>query len=348
MRKAEGLMPGRRLSARTVALTMAFALLVVENSAFSWQAGNPYRARTTASTATAPTTDANAPSTATPPAAVEAESGSGGILDLPDLVLDESWGMTEDPWSLQVLPDGLMYRSYLAGVRESRFASAWVHEEDLGWIWDIALGGRAAIVRYGTEDPIHPEGFELQIEGAGFPRLDLEHNWDLAAADFRFGIPLVHGTERYQTKFAFYHLSSHLGDEWMVRNNTLERINYSRNVFVLGRSYNLTKALRLYGELGWAFDYDGGSEPWEVQFGVDYLPEYPTGRRGAPFFALNSHLRQELDFGGNLVAQSGWMWRGDSGQIFRTGVQYFAGKSEQYEFFNEYEEKLGFGVWYDF
>ncbi|MCL4193344.1 MAG: DUF1207 domain-containing protein [Thermoguttaceae bacterium] len=267
---------------------------------------------------------------------------------MPNMVLGESWGMPEDPWSLQVLPDGLMYRSYLAGVRESRFASAWVHEEDLGWIWDIALGGRAAIVRYGTEDPIQPEGFELQIEGAGFPRLDLEHNWDLAAADFRFGIPLVYGTERHQTKFAFYHLSSHLGDEWMVRNNTLERINYSRNVFVLGRSHSLTKALRLYGEVGWAFDCDGGSEPWEVQFGVDYLPDYPTGPRGAPFFALNSHLRQELDFGGNLVAQSGWMWRGDSGQIFRTGVQYFAGKSEQYEFFNQCEEKLGFGVWYDF
>ncbi|MGD0899074.1 MAG: hypothetical protein ABR915_14640, partial [Thermoguttaceae bacterium] len=32
------------------------------------------------------------------------------------------------PWAWQVLPDGLMYRSYLAGLEESRMASQWVRD----------------------------------------------------------------------------------------------------------------------------------------------------------------------------------------------------------------------------
>src|SRR5690606_26754469 len=150
------------------------------------------------------------------------------------------------------------------------------------------------------------------IEGAAFPRLDLEDNRDLISADFRFGMPLTFGYGRLQTKFAYYHLSSHLGDEYLEKNPTAVRINYSRDVFVLGASYDLTDSLRIYSEVGWAFYTSGGSEPWEAQFGIDYSSPYPTGFRGAPFFAVNGRIREEVDWGGNITAQVGWQWRGDN------------------------------------
>ncbi len=257
--------------------------------------------------------------------------------------------LTGDTWSHQVLPDGLIYRSYLAGVKESRFAGQWVHDVNLGWMWDITLGGRVGVLRYGTTCVDHPEGWQLDLEGAGMPRLDLEHEErDLIAADFRFGVPLTYGRGKYQTKFAYYHLSSHLGDEYMVRYSTLVRRNYSRDVLVWGHSYFLTPDIRLYGEAGWAFAYDGGTEPWEFQFGLDYSPVKLTGQRGSPFLALNGHLREEFDFGGNFVVQAGWQWRGYSGHLFRVGMHYFQGMSDQWEFFDQYEDKLGLGIWYDF
>ena len=43
-----------------------------------------------------------------------------------------------------------MYRSYLAGPRESRFASQWVREQDRGWLWDIAW---AVASRYCVTEP---------------------------------------------------------------------------------------------------------------------------------------------------------------------------------------------------
>src|SRR4051812_37189413 len=43
-------------------------------------------------------------------------------------------------WTSQFLPDGLIYHSYLAGVKEPRFGSTWSSENDFGAMWDVALG----------------------------------------------------------------------------------------------------------------------------------------------------------------------------------------------------------------
>lgn len=254
-----------------------------------------------------------------------------------------------EPWSWQMLPTGLIYRSYLAGAKEPRFASAWMNERELGWIWDVALGGRVGLVRYGTCDSRWPEGWQLDIEGAGLPRLYQHGGWQLMAADFRFGVPISYGRGRYRAKFGYYHLSAHLGDEYMLINPAFQRINYSRDVVIWGNSYYWTPDLRLYAEAGWAFYTDDGAEPWEFQFGIDYSPDRPSMPKGSPFFAINAHLREEVAFGGNMVVQTGWQWRGmASGQLLRLGMQYFAGMSEQFEFFDRYEEKLGVALWYDY
>ncbi|MHB9048724.1 MAG: DUF1207 domain-containing protein [Pirellulales bacterium] len=254
-----------------------------------------------------------------------------------------------EPWTWQVLPKRLIYPSYLAGAKEPRFASRWNYEKNGGGIWDIALGGRVGLLRYGTPCGEWIDGWQLDMEGAAFPRLDLGEKEDLVSADFRFGIPLTYGHGPFQTKLAFYHLSAHLGDEFMLKNRDVERINYSRNVLVWGNAYYPTRDLRLYGEAGWSFYNDGGSEPWEFQFGVDYSPARSTGLKGTPFAAVNTLLREEVRFGGNLVVQTGWQWRTDPhGSLFRAGVEYFTGKSDQFEFFNRNEEKIGLALWYDY
>ena len=248
----------------------------------------------------------------------------------------------------QILPDGLMYKSYLANGRESRFASIWFYEKDYGWLWDSALGGRVGILRHGTPGHVNPQGWQVDIEGAAFPRLDMENGRDMVSADFRFGIPLTGRRGRWQTKFGYYHLSSHLGDEYMVMHHTLQRINYARDCLVLGFGYDLHPDLRLYAETAWAFYANGGSKPWEFQFGVDYIPARPSGFFGAPFFAINGRIREEVDFGGNFTLQTGWQWRGVSGHVFRLGMHYFNGMSDQYQFFDQFEEQLGVAVWYDY
>ncbi|NLX99968.1 MAG: DUF1207 domain-containing protein [Rhodopirellula sp.] len=126
-------------------------------------------------------------------------------------------------------------------------------------------------------------------------------------------------------------------------------MNYSRDALVLGGSYYLTDDLRLYAEAEWAWYTDGGTKPWEFQFGLDYSPVWSwQSRCGAPFLALNGQLREEVDYGGTFVVQAGWQWRGESNHLFRVGVQYFTGKSDQFQFFRRNEEKIGIAMWYDY
>jgi hypothetical protein len=263
--------------------------------------------------------------------------------------LDPAHGPPTNPafWQWRVLPEGVMWQSYWAGVHEPRISGT-AFNEDGASLLDVALGGRVSLLRFGTAGPGRPQGAELQAEGAAIPRLNLDENWDMEAADFRFGLPLVYGREMWQAKFSYYHLSSHMGDEFAVRNNALgDRINFSRDALVVGFSYNPLPAWRWYAEAGWAFHYDE-SEPWEFQFGVDVAEPGPTGIYGTPFIAVNGHLREEADFGGNLVAQAGWLWRGESTQTLRLGVHYYNGKSNQFEFFDQFEEQIGAGIWYDY
>ncbi len=250
-------------------------------------------------------------------------------------------------WTWQILPDGLMYRSYLAGGKEPRFASHWIHERDQGWLWDVTLGGRLGILRYGTGDALQPEGWQVDVEGAAFSRMDLEQGRDLVASDFRFGVPLTVRRGRWEGKFSYYHLSSHLGDEFIQRTGSA-RLNFVRDSLVLGGAFYLRPEMRLYTEAGWSFHPKGGSRPWEFQFGVDWSSLEPTGICGSPFFAINGELRQEVDFGGSMTVQTGWQWRGASAHLLRLGMHYFNGKTYQYQFFAEHEEQLGVGFWYDY
>lgn len=173
-------------------------------------------------------------------------------------------------WAWHALPDNIIYPSYLAGVKEPRLATTVNYDKNIGWTWDSALGARVALLRYGTEGTERPDGCELGVEGAAFPRLDLEHDRDLVSVDFRFGVPLTFGFGPFQSKLAFYHSCSHLGDQYMLLYPDLVRVNYSRDAIVWGNSYYLTDDLRLYGEASWGFYVWGAARPWEFQFGAEY------------------------------------------------------------------------------
>jgi hypothetical protein len=251
------------------------------------------------------------------------------------------------PWSCQWLPEGLIYRSYLAGVKEPRFALVQSHVDGLGRTWDAALGGRVAILRYGTPSAYRPEGWEVDLEGGALPRLQpKEDSSPLDSCDYRIGLPITYGIGPWQYKTGYAHTSAHLGDEFMLRHPSVERINYVRDSWMLGVGYFYTDDVRLFAEYDYAFVIGGGAEPNEFQYGAEYSPAV---KGGAPFAAVYVDSRQELDFGGYFAVQAGWQIRGGAAlHTLRLGGEYVNGKSTQYEFFNTFEQRLGLGVWYDY
>lgn len=252
-------------------------------------------------------------------------------------------------WGWTLLPSDIIYKSYLAGEKEARIKGVWLHEKGRGWLWDIALGGRAGIIRYGSKGVTPPSGIQLDIEAVAFPRLDFEHHRDLEASDFRFGIPLTWSRGPYEAKFAYYHISDHIGDEFLERVPGSVRRNYSRDSMVLGGGYYPHDDIRLYAEIEYGFFVYGGAEPWAIQFGAEYSPIARNGIFGTPFAALNIHLREELDWNGSVNSQLGWQWRSEeNNHIFRMGLQARSGATNQYTFLGNNEQQFGFGLWYDF
>lgn len=252
----------------------------------------------------------------------------------------------DEEWTWRWFPGGVVYPAYLAGTKEPRLASVWSHDSTLGWMWDISVGGRISLLRFGAHRTKQPEGLEIGLEGAAFPRFDLTNDMNLASVDYRLGIPLTIGFHGLQAKLAVCHFRSQYGHDFLSRFPGSDESDYSRTLFVWGVSFCVTDSLRLYEEAAYSF-FKGRASDWEMQFGLDYCPS-PNGAKGAPFVALNAHTRPEVDYNRNFTVQAGWQWRNARNGLLRTGVQYTYGKSEQLHYCSRNEERIGVGIWYDF
>lgn len=251
-------------------------------------------------------------------------------------------------WHWVFLPQGFLYHTYWASTAEPRLATRAIKDSGGLHSLDSQIGGRIGLVRFGNPDA--EEGLQLDLLGGANLRQNTDtYDWDMTGTDYRYDIPLTYRRGPHAWKFGFYHVSSHMGDEFLKYHPSVERIDYFRDSIYLGYSYYVTPEFRVYGELDYALRHDF-SEPLHFQFGFDWGPVRPTGVRGAPFLAVNGHLREELDFGGNISAQVGWAWKGPglSAGTLRTGLHFYNGGSPQYSFYRQSEQQIGWGLWYDF
>jgi hypothetical protein len=262
-------------------------------------------------------------------------------------------GSTSDDssYQFQVLPAGLLYRSYLAGEKEPRMMWSALYDMKRGrTIWETSLGGRVGLLRYGTQGAIKPQGYQLDLEGAVFARLiPAEPSTMLEGADFRFGLLNTWREDRLAIKWGYYHVSAHLGDEFLLVNPDYDRINYVRDAAIVGLTADVFSDTQVYGEVANALGSQGGAKPWEFQFGTQYVPTTQVSALGSPYLGANTYLRQDFAFRGGLNLIAGWNWFGEkTGDRLRIGMQYYRGPSLQYSFFDRRERLIGGGVWYDY
>jgi len=251
----------------------------------------------------------------------------------------------------QVLPQGLMYKSYIAGEKEPRMQFIQLYDtRSKQRMWDAVLGGRVGLLRHGNCSSLNPQGFQLDVEGAVFARvLPDEHSAMLAGSDYRAGLL---GTNRFNgtaVKYGYYHVSSHIGDEFLLANPTFNRINYVRDSLIAGVTQDLKYSTQIYGEFAYALGVEGGAKPLEFQCGTQYLPVAKSSLRGAPYGAANYHTREDFGFQTGFSTVAGWGWQGPrTRHRLRIGMQYYNGPSLQYQFLNQVENLYGGGIWFDY
>lgn len=254
-----------------------------------------------------------------------------------------------DGW--HVLPRGLMYKSYVAGEKEPRMQFVQLYDtRSKTRVWDAVLGGRMGLLRNGSRDSVNPQGFQIDLEGAVFARvLPDQPSAMLAGSDYRAGLLATQRSGGTAYKWGYYHISSHIGDEFLIENPTFNRINYVRDSLITGVTQDLNAATQVYGEIAYALGMEGGAKPLEFQFGAQYQPVARSGLRGAPFLAANYHIREDFDFHGGANTVAGWGWQGtETRHRLRVGLQYYNGPSMQYQFLDTWENMYGGGLWFDY
>jgi hypothetical protein len=256
-----------------------------------------------------------------------------------------------DDWDLELLPDRNIYRAYLADPRQCR--SGVKVEFPLRPSRDVkienTLGSYRPLALWtNPNDP--DEEAEVFLEGAAFSRFDISQSWDMDAADYKFGFPFVYRRDTVALKWEIYHLTSHLGDEFMTKGkgNGRSRDSYHLEEMVFGGAWTPEPELRFYAEAGFTVYHGTDTGSGRVQAGAEWLGQ-PWRGWLTPFAALDLSSRHEEDWGVNGTVTTGVWVRGKSGSNgMRFALEYYRGHDQQTQFKNLHEHFIAFNIAADF
>jgi hypothetical protein len=239
-------------------------------------------------------------------------------------------------------PEGLAYRHPMADPREpmSGVRLQFPFESGDDPKIENRIGIQYAVYRSGD---LRDSCFEVQAEGAVHARFDLVHILDMDAADFRFGFPLVWREGRVAYKIHPWHMTSHLGDEFIERTGRLRHV-YARNEICVGASLDLNEEWRTYAEGGYAFTMGEVNEPWRFMAGIETIGRHLGPDWPATFAALNLTSFEEQDWGVQFNLEAGfWITGTDTNRGIRLTLGYFRGPSPLTQFFEDNEHYWSFG-----
>lgn len=141
------------------------------------------------------------------------------------------------------------------------------------------------------------------LAGGVFSRFDLEGNGnELVEAHYRVGLRLRAGLRALEARLEAYHVSSHLGDEFMERTGR-SPISTSREGLELLVQGRPARRLRLYGGPGVLVRSTRGLDPGSARAGA----EWEGGDRGgpAPYVSAEAWAWQEVDWTPMLAGEAG-------------------------------------------
>ena len=152
------------------------------------------------------------------------------------------------------------------------------------------------------------------------------------------------GPSPFGIKFALLHCSAHIGDEYEDRTGK-GRINYTREEFAVGLSWQPRPSIRTYGEAGVAYKTRSeNQEPWRAQAGVEY-EKRPTlfGGRMAWYTAADFSALQERGWRLDTALEGGIVTR-NGGRAYRVFLQWYDGRPTVAQFTQYPETSFALGL----
>jgi hypothetical protein len=264
---------------------------------------------------------------------VHASEATGTVL-LPD---DQSFcALVADP------KEPSTFISYLRG----KFRTL---DDPSGTVTNIAtigVGDSFGLIRFGG--PAAGDGFQLDVLGAIFAQFDVgSPSTDLINADYIIGMPLTFRRNRFSLRTKLYHQSSHLGDEYLLRDTEIERENLSFESFEVLASIEMGP-LRAYGGGEHLFRREPqtvAARVWhggfELRSGADTAAQLIAG---IDLKAPENHNWSPATSARVGVAVRRTGAEGHPGRLIHFVLELYEGPSPYGQFFQDDISYVGFGV----
>ncbi len=237
----------------------------------------------------------------------------------------------------QWFPDNpVLFRQFMADPRALIFSAAWRFNDQALFKNTIPVSYYDTCVFYRWYNVWPWKGdLQIELEGCLWAVFNpLGESSPLINADYYVGIPITYGVGPWAFRLRGFHISSHIGDEFLLQHPFFCRRNPSAEYLDFFISYDYTDEIRFYSGLGYIVAQDDsfiqkrfysaiGTELRLLELGfVDHCQRV----YGAPIFGM--HFRQQGDFGNRV----------DSTYILGYEFGKLTGEYKKLRFFLEYHD----------
>lgn len=250
--------------------------------------------------------------------------------------------------TVQWLPDRDLFAPLIADPRQPRFSMSYQRFQPPGRqgfsAMSVALGEY-----FGLAEELFGErgNSQVGIQAAVFALFNLDAaSSDLVNADYQIGLPLSYRRGPWSYQLKLYHQSSHLGDEFILGNPGVNRVNLSYEELKGLASYEWER-WRVYGGGGYLLRSEPDLQRKHAQGGVEFV--HPHAWRGLDFVAaVDAKLSEEIDWKSSFSYQAGFEFKGMSQRRMRLMLEYFDGHSPNGQFYRERLRYTGLGLYFGF
>lgn len=261
-----------------------------------------------------------------------------------------------EPSEARFLPTGHLFRALIADPRWPHFSASYRYYTSTPGSKNLAAVGFGETLPL-YRDNIGEKGqwgqWETGVQGGVFSIFDFDsHSLDLINTDFFVAGFVGYRFGDFSALGRIFHQSSHLGDEFLLRETRPNRINLSYEGLDAKLSYDLPLGLRAYAGGGYLIDVDpsnlgrglaqaGGEfkSPWVLWHG-----------RLRPIAGIDLQFREENNWHADFSLRAGLQLESVSvlSRNMQVLVEYFNGRSFDGQFFKQPVEYLGIGAHFNF
>lgn len=256
--------------------------------------------------------------------------------------------------------DPVLFRPIIADPREVTFSVGWRFDDQVlaRNVIDVSFGDSVPIYRWCKVWPWCGE-MQIELEGALWAVFDPLHDSSpLINADYYGGAVLSYAVGEWSFRLRGYHISSHIGDEFLIEHPHFHRRNASNEYFDFFVSCDWTDEIRLYSGIGYIIREDKefhigrffGALGTEVRLHALGFVDWCTHLYGEPFLAMNFRHNKSFKHHVDATYVLGYEWGKLCGlcRKVRLFMEYHDGYSLEGQFQKEATNYFSIRISYGF